>query len=93
MSPVVSPTFVKHLEGPTPLYLCHYTTQTELLGIIEGRELRATKVHYMNDATEFAASLDMLNAYITTKVLTDTDILNQPPYTNLTVRKQIAMRV
>jgi hypothetical protein len=93
MSPVVSPTFVKHLEGATPPYLYHYTTQAGLLGIIEGRELSATKVHYINDTTEFAASLEMLDNYLTTKELTNTDIFNSPPYTNLTVSKQIAVRV
>jgi hypothetical protein len=93
MSTAVSPTLVKHLEGAMPPYLYHYTTQAGLLGIIEGRELRATKVHYMNDATELAVSLDMLNHYLTTNVLTYTDILSSPPYPNLTVRKQIAMQV
>jgi Protein of unknown function (DUF2971) len=93
MSPVVSPTFVKYLEGATPPYLYHYTTQAGLLGIIEGGELRATKVHYMNDATEFAASLEMLNNYLTTEELTNTDILSSSPYENLSVRKQIAIQV
>jgi len=64
-----------------------------LLGIIEGRELRATKIHYMNDATEFAASLEMLDDYLTTIELTNADIFSIPLYANLTVRKQIAMRV
>ena len=92
-SDVVSPTLVKHLEGAKPPYLYHYTTQAGLFGIIEGCELRATKVHYMNDATEFRASLEMLEDYLTTKELTNTETFSSPPYTNLTVRKQIAKRV
>lgn len=94
MPSTVSPTFLEHLEGEEPPYLYHYTTQAGLLGIIEGRELRATKVHYMNDSTEFAASLDMLDNYLTTVELTNTDIFSSvPPYTNLNPRKQLAMRV
>lgn len=93
MSTSVSPSFVEHLQGAEPPNLYHYTTQAGLLGIIEGHELRATKVHYMNDSTEFKASLEMLDNYLTTTELTTADIISTPPYTGLTLRKQIAMRV
>jgi Protein of unknown function (DUF2971) len=92
MSTTVSSTLVKHLQSAEPPYLYHYTTQAGLLGIIEGRKLRATKVHYMNDSTEFRASLKMLDNYLTTIELTNTDIVSTPPHTGLTLRKQIALR-
>ena len=42
---------------PDPLY--HYTGQEGLLGIITDGELRATKVQYMNDSTEFGRAINL----------------------------------
>lgn len=47
------PTFSKHLAQPYPDRLYHYTTQRGVKGIVEAHEFWATKVQYMNDATEF----------------------------------------
>jgi hypothetical protein len=44
-------------QAPPVLY--HYTSQTGLLGILATGELWATKVQYMNDATEFAYGLNL----------------------------------
>jgi Protein of unknown function (DUF2971) len=55
----VPPTFVEHLKAEPPEVLYHYTGQCGLLGIIDKSELHATKVQYMNDATEFSLALSM----------------------------------
>jgi hypothetical protein len=47
-----SPSFAKHLTIKEPDILYHYTDQTGLLGIVQNGELWATKIQYMNDATE-----------------------------------------
>jgi hypothetical protein len=44
-------------EPPEQLY--HYTDQTGLLGIVQSGELWATKVQYMNDATEFGLAVTL----------------------------------
>jgi hypothetical protein len=38
-------------KAPETLY--HYTTQSGLLGILSSKALWATKIHYLNDASEF----------------------------------------
>jgi hypothetical protein len=48
------PSFTSHLDTVQPETIYHYTTQSGLLGIVQNRELWATKIHYMNDSTEFA---------------------------------------
>jgi hypothetical protein len=53
----ISPSFRNHLLAAPPDIIYHYTTQTGLLGIIENKELWATKIIYMNDSTEFAAEV------------------------------------
>jgi hypothetical protein len=55
----VPPTFAEHLKENPKETLYHYTGQLGLLGIIERSELHATKVQYMNDATEFSLALSM----------------------------------
>jgi hypothetical protein len=51
--------FVQHFEKTPPDLLYHYTGQAGLLGIIGTGELWATKIQYMNDATEFGLALAM----------------------------------
>ena len=55
----VPPTFIEHLKNKLPETLYHYTGQLGLLGIIETSKLHATKVQYMNDATEFFLALSI----------------------------------
>jgi len=52
------------LEGPNtvpqaPKVLYHYTTQTGLLGILKTDSIWATKIHYLNDASEYQLALDL----------------------------------
>lgn len=42
-----------------PDILYHYTTQAGLLGILESNSLWATKIHYLNDASEYQLALDL----------------------------------
>ena len=51
------PAFTAHSNAKLPEVLYHYTGQAGLLGIIQNAELWATKVRYMNDATEFNHAL------------------------------------
>jgi hypothetical protein len=45
--------------SPCPEVLYHYTGQAGLLSIINTAELWATKIQYMNDATEFNLALSI----------------------------------
>ena len=47
--------FTQRPDGP----LFHYTTQAGLLGIIESREIWATDIRYLNDASELGYGLDL----------------------------------
>src|SRR5689334_2764181 len=51
--------FLDHLSTSPPDVLYHYMGQTGLLGIVTSGELWATKVQYMDDATEFSLALSM----------------------------------
>jgi hypothetical protein len=53
------PTFTRHVKTKPPDTLYHYTGQLGLLGITQTAELWATKIQYMNDATEFHRALSM----------------------------------
>ena len=55
----VPPAFSGHSKSECPELLYHYTGQVSLLSIIKTSELWATKVQYMNDATEFNLALSM----------------------------------
>jgi hypothetical protein len=46
-----------HLTPPEILY--HYTTQSGLLGILKSDSLWATKIHYLNDASEYQLAFDL----------------------------------
>jgi hypothetical protein len=41
--------------------LYHYTSLSGLLGIIDGSELRASDIRYMNDSAELRHMLDLIN--------------------------------
>lgn len=49
---------MKDIEIPKVLY--HYTTQEGISGIFKEKELWATKIHYMNDATELMQPLNFV---------------------------------
>ncbi len=59
MDDYVPPAFTEHFKTVPPEFLYHYTGQDGLLGIVEKAELWATKIQYMNDATEFGLALSM----------------------------------
>ena len=48
---------LKNIHPPVELY--HYTSQYGFLGILNTDSLWASKVHYLNDSTEFALALDL----------------------------------
>jgi hypothetical protein len=55
--------------SPLPLRtLYHYTTQQGLLGIIDSKSIWASVVHFLNDATEFRAALEVVAAELRTRV-------------------------
>ena len=62
--PYEPPAFVEHFEKSPPGVLFHYTGQTGLVGIIERAELWATKIQYMNDATEFGLALGLARQHL-----------------------------
>jgi hypothetical protein len=49
--------FREAVRADPPAGLHHYTNQAGLLGIFETGEFWATKIQYMNDATEFGYAL------------------------------------
>lgn len=59
--PWLPDTLRAHMQDQAPEVVYHYTTQAGLLGIInsESAELWATKVQYLNDATEFNLALHL----------------------------------
>jgi hypothetical protein len=44
-----------------PSVLYHYTTQRGLLGILETDSIWATKIHYLNDSSEYQLAVDVAN--------------------------------
>jgi len=48
----------------TPEILCHYTTQEGLIGILKESALWATKIHFLNDATEIIKPLSIAREYL-----------------------------
>ena len=51
-------------ERALPNVLYHYTTQDGLLGILKESALWATKIHYMNDASELILPFQMASAIL-----------------------------
>jgi hypothetical protein len=60
--------FAVHAKTRPPTVLYHYTTQTGFLGIVEQKQLWATKVQYMNDATEFSISLNIAREHLKKRI-------------------------
>ena len=58
--PHFSTAFAEHLQQPPPNFLYHYTTEQGLLGIVDSGTLWATNIGYLNDATEFSLSLELI---------------------------------
>ena len=69
----VSPSFANHLLAPPPTIIYHYTTQVGPLGIIENKELWATKILYMNDASEFSSVFSISKSILQTSLETIPD--------------------
>jgi Protein of unknown function (DUF2971) len=51
-------------DNSLPQTLYHHTTQEGFLGIVKTDELWASKIHYMNDAREFALGLNLARTEI-----------------------------
>lgn len=62
--PVFSRALAEHLHQSPPAFLYHYTSQDGLLGITTSRSLWATNISYMNDATEFDLSLNLIRNHL-----------------------------
>ena len=50
------------MSEPKTLY--HYTDQNGFLGIIQNKELWATKIQFLNDSSEYTIALNILKDYI-----------------------------
>jgi hypothetical protein len=58
------PSIATPLPLRLPDFIYHYTNQSGLLGILENRELWATKIHYLNDSTEFSYIFKMVDGLL-----------------------------
>ena len=67
LSMIWSRKFEEHFAKPPPDVLHHYTTQSGVLGIVESSVLWATKMQYLNDATELGFALDLAEQRIKEK--------------------------
>jgi hypothetical protein len=56
-------------EEQPPGYLYHYTTAQGLLGIVQSRQIWATNVLYLNDASELSDARDILRAVLDSEPL------------------------
>jgi hypothetical protein len=59
------------LDPPNALF--HYTNQSGLLGILDHRELWATKVQYMNDSTEFGVAIELARKILEIRIKSTND--------------------
>jgi hypothetical protein len=67
----IPPSFAAHLTAAGPEVIYHYTNQSGLIGVLENRELWATKIQYMNDASEFRIAFQMLEKHLTDAIHSD----------------------
>jgi hypothetical protein len=80
--PIISTKFREfQRSNPPPDTLYHYTDQAGLLGIIRETEFWATKVQYMNDATEFGRAIGLAKGRMedrirNSKISGDVDVLD-----------------
>ncbi len=51
-------------EDALPKTIYHYTTYDGLLGILKEKALWATKIHYLNDASELSEPLDVAKSFL-----------------------------
>ncbi|UZJ46175.1 DUF2971 domain-containing protein [Marinimicrobium sp. C6131] len=54
-------------SNPIPTELFHYTSQAGLIGIIETNSIWASKIHYLNDSTEFELALNLVKEVLNEK--------------------------
>lgn len=66
MFQTVSNSLNRMLTRQPPESLYHYTTGPGFLGIVESKQIWATSIHYMNDAKEFALTLEMASSCLHT---------------------------
>ena len=68
------PTFVRHMIATAPPVLYHYTNQAGLIGIATAdtepgsAQIWATKIQYMNDATEFGLAISIARECLREKI-------------------------
>jgi hypothetical protein len=53
--------------------LCHYTSATGLIGILESKQLYATDVRFLNDSQELLYAVDLAKQYLTNQPLQSKD--------------------
>jgi hypothetical protein len=75
--PYEPPAFAEHVKKSPPDFLYHYTGQVGLLGIVEQAELWATKIQYMNDATEFGLALHLASARSLDDIISNSNHLSE----------------
>src|ERR1700684_352024 len=46
----------------------HYTSQRGLIGILTTKKIWATSIRYLNDSMEFAYTLDLMKAYLDSRL-------------------------
>ena len=63
---------LKNNQPPAELY--HYTSQSGLLGILNSDFMWASKIHYLNDSTEFGLALNIAKEVLDKKMENATDI-------------------
>lgn len=77
------------MEPSTPKRLYHYTDQIGFLGIIEKKELWATKILYLNDSKEFRKAMDIARSICDIKM--KADISQEVKETLVDIMKRISL--
>jgi hypothetical protein len=62
---------------PSRSLLFHYTSQSTLLKIVQGKSLWASNIHYLNDATEYKYAFSVLESVLDAKIAAPSDELEQ----------------
>lgn len=65
------------IKIPPPDELYHYTSQPGLLGILNSDALWASKIHYLNDSTEFRIALDLAKEVLNERLEQEVDARNR----------------
>jgi hypothetical protein len=66
---------LKNIRPPDELY--HYTSQLGLLGILKSDTLWASKIHYLNDSTEFRIALDLAKEVLNERLVKEVGARNR----------------